>query len=460
MVQLILTVTMAYPLAKRNLRGRQLILSLVVFAMVFSGGMIPTFLLIKDLGLLNSYWALILPAAINPFSLIIIKNFFQELPAELEESAKMDGATEVGILWRILLPLSKPVLATFALFYAVGIWNDFMSPLLYLSRQLQVDPADVPAPGHRLLRPPRHRQRGPELHPARAGHQVRRHRRGHPAHPDLLPLPAKTLRQGHAHRLRQGLTRPENNRKHSMKILLAGDSTVANCPTHEYPMSGWGAQLPRHVYTWAAVHNFAKGGASTESFREEGLWGQLLETAAEGDLVLIQFGHNDQKKVHLAARTGYAANLRTMVADVRALGAVPVLCTSVERRHFLDGPASDAVLEESLEDYPEVVREIALELQLPVVDLNAWTRALYEELGVEESQSLFCHFGPGEHAFWPAGLADNTHFSQRGAALVAEEVAAQLGGSASAQRRGVTAARDELGRKCPAAGLSTTAGRG
>ena len=192
-------------------------------------------------------------------------------------------------------------------------------------------------------------------------------------------------------------------------------------------MSGWGAHLPRHVCSWAAVYNFAKGGASTESFREEGLWGQLLETAAEGDLVLIQFGHNDQKKVHLAARTGYAANLRTMVAEVRALGAVPVLCTSVERRHFLDSPPSDAVLEESLEDYPEVVREIALELQLPAVDLNAWTRGLYLELGVEESQSLFCHFGPGEHAFWPAGLADNTHFSQRGASLVAEEVATHLG---------------------------------
>jgi putative aldouronate transport system permease protein len=133
LIQLAFTVTMAYPLAKKTLRGRNVILSLVVFAMVFSGGMIPTFLLVKDLGLLNSYWALILPAAINPFSLIIIKNFFQELPAELEESAKMDGATEIGILWRILLPLSKPVLATFALFYAVGIWNDFMSPLLYLS---------------------------------------------------------------------------------------------------------------------------------------------------------------------------------------------------------------------------------------------------------------------------------------------------------------------------------------
>jgi putative aldouronate transport system permease protein len=88
---------------------------------------------VKDLGLLDTYWALVLPLAINPFSLIIIRTFFQNLPTELEEAAKIDGATEVGILWRIVLPLSKPVLATFALFYAVGIWNDFMSPLLYLS---------------------------------------------------------------------------------------------------------------------------------------------------------------------------------------------------------------------------------------------------------------------------------------------------------------------------------------
>ena len=117
-----------------------------------------------------------------------------------------------------------------------------------------------------------------------------------------------------------------------MKILLAGDSTVANCPTHEYPMSGWGAHLAPHSYTWAAVHNFAKGGASTESFREEGLWGRLLAEAGDGDLVLIQFGHNDQKKQHLAARTGYAANLRTMAGEVQNLGALPVVCTPVERR--------------------------------------------------------------------------------------------------------------------------------
>ncbi|WP_205327249.1 carbohydrate ABC transporter permease [Glycomyces sp. YM15] len=133
LIQLALTVLMAYPLSKVDLPGRRTVLSLVVFTMVFSAGMIPTFLVVKDLGLLDTYWALILPAAINPFSLIIIKNFFQQLPNELEESAKIDGANELQVLRHVVIPLSKPVLATFALFYAVGIWNDYLSPLLYLS---------------------------------------------------------------------------------------------------------------------------------------------------------------------------------------------------------------------------------------------------------------------------------------------------------------------------------------
>lgn len=248
-----------------------------------------------------------------------------------------------------------------------------------------------------------------------------------------------------------------------MKILLAGDSTVATCPTHEFPMSGWGAKLAPLTSTWAAVHNFAKGGASTESFREEGLWGSLLADAGEGDLVLIQFGHNDQKKQHLAARTGYAANLRTMVGEVRDRGAAAVLCTSVERRHFLDTPSSDAVLDETLEDYPEVVREIALELGVPLIDLNAWTRSLYAGLGRGASMSLFCHFAPGEHAHWPAGLTDNTHFSQKGATLVAGEVARQLARLGfGPQQRGVTSGLkigDYRAKSDPALGLSTTAGR-
>jgi putative aldouronate transport system permease protein len=134
-IQLALTALMAYPLSKVDLPGRRTMMSLIVFCMVFSAGMIPTFLIVKELGLLNSYWALILPMAINPFSLIIIKNFFQELPKELEESARIDGANEIRILRSIVAPLSKPVLATFALFYAVGLWNDYMSPLLYLGDQ-------------------------------------------------------------------------------------------------------------------------------------------------------------------------------------------------------------------------------------------------------------------------------------------------------------------------------------
>ncbi|GAA1732572.1 carbohydrate ABC transporter permease [Brachybacterium phenoliresistens] len=132
-VQITMTLLMAYPLADPNLVGRGLIMRLILFAMLFSGGMIPMFLVVKGLGLLDSYWALILPLAINPFNLIVIRTFFQQLPGELREAAEIDGAHEFTTFWRIMLPLSKPVIATFSLFYAVAIWNDFMSPLLYIS---------------------------------------------------------------------------------------------------------------------------------------------------------------------------------------------------------------------------------------------------------------------------------------------------------------------------------------
>lgn len=206
-----------------------------------------------------------------------------------------------------------------------------------------------------------------------------------------------------------------------MKILLAGDSTVAACPSYEYPMSGWGAHLAAETYWWAAVHNYAKGGATTESFREEGLWYQLVNQTVKDDLVLIQFGHNDQKRPHLAARTGYTDNLRRMVGEVRAKGGVPILCTSVERRHFVDGS-----LEVTLGDYANTVRELGAGLGLDVIDLNQWTRALYLEMGEEGSKELFFHFAPGEHAHWAGGLEDNTHFHEKGARRIAVFVAEQL----------------------------------
>ncbi|KAB8139312.1 carbohydrate ABC transporter permease [Gracilibacillus oryzae] len=132
-VSMILTLTMAYPLSRKTMVGRNFILNLILFSMLFGGGMIPTYLLVKGLGLLDSIWALILPVAINPFNLIIVKTFFQELPKELEDASKIDGCTEFQTFWRVMLPLSKPVIATFTLFYAVFYWNDFFQALLYLT---------------------------------------------------------------------------------------------------------------------------------------------------------------------------------------------------------------------------------------------------------------------------------------------------------------------------------------
>ncbi|MFD2116614.1 carbohydrate ABC transporter permease [Paenibacillus yanchengensis] len=132
-VNLLLTVLMAYPLARKELMGRKIILLGVTFTLLFSGGMIPTFLVVKELQLLDSIWSLILPTAISAFILIIVKNFFQQLPESLEEAAKMDGCSDLRILFQIVLPLSMPVLATFGLFYAVGHWNSFFNAILYIN---------------------------------------------------------------------------------------------------------------------------------------------------------------------------------------------------------------------------------------------------------------------------------------------------------------------------------------
>jgi len=133
LICLFFTITFAYPLSKKNLIGRNFILNVIIFTMVFGGGMIPTYIMVKNLHLINSYWALILPGAINTTNLIIIKSYFQSLPAELMESSMIDGCTEMQTLWKIVLPLSKPIIATFGLFYAVGHWNNFFSALLYMN---------------------------------------------------------------------------------------------------------------------------------------------------------------------------------------------------------------------------------------------------------------------------------------------------------------------------------------
>lgn len=131
-VKLMITSMMAYALAESSVPGRKVILNMVIFTMLFSGGMIPTYFVVKNTGLMNSLWSLVIPGLVSPFNLIVMKNFFQNIPAELRESARIDGCHEIRLLLQIVLPLSTASLATFALFYAVGLWNTYMAAMLYI----------------------------------------------------------------------------------------------------------------------------------------------------------------------------------------------------------------------------------------------------------------------------------------------------------------------------------------
>lgn len=135
-INMTLSVLMAYPLSKTDeeFRGRKIYMGLLVFAMLFSGGMIPTYLVVKQLGLLNSIWALVLPGAVPIFNTIMIKNFFVGVPKSLEEAAVIDGATPMQVMLRVYLPCSKPVLATVALFSIVNHWNDYFKGLIYMTK--------------------------------------------------------------------------------------------------------------------------------------------------------------------------------------------------------------------------------------------------------------------------------------------------------------------------------------
>lgn len=133
LLALTMTALAAYPLSKPRLRGRKFFIIMYVFTMLFSGGLIPTYLLMQQLNLIDKLPVLFLPAMISVYNMLIIKNFFESLPDSLEESAKLDGASNISILLRITLPLSMPVLATIGLFYAVQFWNDYFASLIYIN---------------------------------------------------------------------------------------------------------------------------------------------------------------------------------------------------------------------------------------------------------------------------------------------------------------------------------------
>lgn len=139
-VNVLFTAMVAYPLSKPQLTGRKYYMAVGTITMFFSGGLIPTFLLFKNMSLINNFLVYIIPAAFNFFNLIIFINFFQDIPGALEESAKLDGANDWTIFARIILPLSKPVLATIALFSGVGQWNDYFGGLMYMTNRTDLEP--------------------------------------------------------------------------------------------------------------------------------------------------------------------------------------------------------------------------------------------------------------------------------------------------------------------------------
>ena len=128
----LLTAMTAYPLSKSRLRGGKVLMVIVLITMIFAGGMIPSFLLIQELGLMDNRLALILPALVSAYNCIIMKNFFMSIPDSLEESARIDGANDIRIFFSIIVPLSKATIATIALFMAVAYWNDYFSTVLYI----------------------------------------------------------------------------------------------------------------------------------------------------------------------------------------------------------------------------------------------------------------------------------------------------------------------------------------
>ncbi|RTE08790.1 carbohydrate ABC transporter permease [Paenibacillus whitsoniae] len=134
-VQVFFTACVGYAIAKGDLVGRKTINVLYVFTMLFNGGMIPTYLVMKETGLINHLGVLVIPGMVSAFNLILVRNYFESLPHSLEESARIDGAGNLTVLFRIMLPISKPLLATIAIFSAVSIWNNYMEPLMYLTKK-------------------------------------------------------------------------------------------------------------------------------------------------------------------------------------------------------------------------------------------------------------------------------------------------------------------------------------
>lgn len=213
-------------------------------------------------------------------------------------------------------------------------------------------------------------------------------------------------------------------------VYMIGDSTMADRPHPEVnPYRGWGQLLPTFFDSSVTVRNFAVNGRSTKSFIDEGRWSTVESQLRPGDYVIIQFGHNDEKREdstrYTDPGTTYRANLERFVRESRAKGATPILATSIVRRKF----DSAGTLEDTHGAYPVVTREVARALHVPLLDLQQGTAWLVQSYGPDRSKELFAWVAPGMNSMYPKGLQDDTHLTLRGATEVARLAATALRGT-------------------------------
>jgi len=212
--------------------------------------------------------------------------------------------------------------------------------------------------------------------------------------------------------------------KKKIKLWLIGDSTMAQKEIKAYPETGWGMPFSHFFDSTVIVDNRAKNGRSTRTFIEEGLWKPVVDNLQKGDYVFIQFGHNDEvsTKKSFTTEEEFKNNLTRYVTETRSKKAIPVLLTPVARRKF----DSTGHIVGTHDVYSELVRTVAKQYKVPIIDLDKKSQALLQQLGVTTSELLFNHLTPGEHPNYPDGKIDDTHFNELGARKIAELVLAEI----------------------------------
>jgi DNA sulfur modification protein DndE len=209
------------------------------------------------------------------------------------------------------------------------------------------------------------------------------------------------------------------------RLFMAGDSTMADKPL-DLPERGWGMVLGRYFKDPAVVHNHAVNGRSTKSFIDEGRWQAIVDQLHEGDAVIIQFAHNDEKKEdptrYTDPATTFRDHLRRFVNDVRGRKALPILATPVARRKF----DATGTLTATHGEYPDAIRAVAVEMKVPLLELERATSKWLQEVGDERSKKFFMWIEAGKYPGLPDGRQDDTHFVEAGALHVAELAVEQI----------------------------------